>query len=72
MLERLNVRERESPGTARRRFDGQLGVKGWATPDNPVIESSGQQDTTPWWWSKEEAAQSTDFFMEMARAKGMV
>lgn len=72
MLDRLNVRDRESPQTARRRFDGQIGVRDWAAPGRQRAESSGQQDTTPWWWSKEEAEQSTDFFMEMARAKGMV
>ncbi len=72
MLDRLRVRDRESPETARRRFDGQILVDSWAAPGRAMVEQSGQQDTTPWWWSKKEAEQSSDFFMEMARSRGMV
>jgi hypothetical protein len=72
MLDRLNVRDRENPETARRRFDGQISVRDWAAPGRPMAEDSVQQEPTPWWWSKEEADQSTSFFMNMARSKGMV
>jgi hypothetical protein len=70
MLQRLNVRDNEKPEAARKRFDGQLAVHAWATPGRPMAEPG--QERTPWWWNKAEADQSTQVFMEMARARGMV
>lgn len=72
MLQRLNVRENEKPDAARRRFDGQLGVRAWATPGSEATEPDPQETPTPWWWNKAEADQSSRMFMELARAKGMV
>jgi hypothetical protein len=71
MVQRLNVRENEKPENARRRFDGQLGVRAWTTPGT----EPQQQDTNtrgPWWWNQAEADRTSQMFMEMARAKGMV
>lgn len=72
MLQRLNLRENEKPDAARKRFDGQLGVRAWTTPGADPIEPDTTDTTTPWWWNKTEAEQSANFFMEMARAKGMI
>lgn len=71
MLTRLNVREKEKPETARRRFDGQLSVRAWQTPGSD--QQTEQRDpTAPWWWDDREAERSTQEFMAMARAKGMI
>jgi hypothetical protein len=72
MLTRLKVNDNEKPETARKRLDGQLGIQAWATPGQPMTEPEPEQERTPWWWNKAEANQSADFFMEMARARGMV
>jgi hypothetical protein len=72
MVQRLTVRDNEKPETARKRFDGQLGVRAWATPGGEIPESDPQETPTPWWWSKAEADQSSQAFMDMARAKGMI
>lgn len=72
MLTRLKVSDNEKPETARKRFDGQLGVQAWARPGQPMAAPEPGQQRTPWWWNQTEADQSTDFFMEMARAKGMI
>ncbi|HEX9832543.1 MAG TPA: hypothetical protein VGA66_05545 [Mycobacterium sp.] len=72
MLTRLNVRDNEKPDAARKRFDGQLGVRAWATPGSETRETDPAEAGTPWWWNKAEADQSADMFMEMARAKGMI
>jgi hypothetical protein len=72
MLTRLNVRDNEKPDAARRRFDGQLGVRAWAAPGSETRETDPAQAATPWWWNQTEADQSADMFMEMARAKGMI
>jgi hypothetical protein len=72
MVTRLNVRDKEKPEAARKRFDGQLGVHAWATPGHPMTEPDPGEQKTPWWWSKAEADQSSQVFMEMARARGMV
>lgn len=72
MLQRLAVRDNEKPETARKRFDGQLGVRAWATPGSETPTTDPQEASTPWWWSKAEADQSSRAFMEMARAKGMI
>lgn len=59
MLQRLNVRDSETPETARRRFDGQLGVRSWAAPGNDVTEPEQIEAATPWWWDgAEQASQS--------------
>lgn len=73
MIQRLAVRDNETPERARKRFDGQLGVRDWATPGNEVIEFQPRDPNTPktpWWWDNAEDA--TQPFMELARAKGMV
>lgn len=72
MIQRISVRDNETADTARRRFDGQLDVRAWATPSNDLTPTSDTDTRTPWWWNKAEADQSTQVFMEMARAKGMV
>jgi hypothetical protein len=72
MLQRLSVRENEKPETARRRFDGQLGVRAWATPTREMADPDAVDANVPWWWSQAEVDQSTQLFMEMARARGMV
>jgi hypothetical protein len=72
MLTRLNVRDSEKPEAARKRFDGQLRVRAWQTPGSKPEEPEQHDQKTPWWWSRSEADQSTQVFMEMARAKGMI
>ena len=72
MLQRLNVRDNEKPDAARKRFDGQLGVRAWATPGTEPTEPEPADTRTPWWWNKAEADQSSQVFMEMARAKGRI
>jgi hypothetical protein len=72
MLQRLIVRDNESPDAARRRFDAQLSVKHWGTPVQEMTQAEPAGKAAPWWWDEEEAARSSDFFMEMARSKGMV
>lgn len=72
MLDRLMVRDRESPETARRRFDGQLDVRAWETFNRPMVRPVKDEKPAPWWWSQAEADQSSSFFMDMARARGMV
>jgi hypothetical protein len=59
MLQRLQVRENEKPDTARRRFDGQLDVRAWATPGSETREPDPLEPGAPWWWSgAEDASQS--------------
>lgn len=59
MLTRLNVRDRETPEAARRRFDGQLSVRGWGAPGRPMVEVERTGSNAPWWWQgDEEASQS--------------
>lgn len=59
MLTRLNVRDKEKPEAARRRFDGQLSVRAWAAPGHPMAEPEPGQPKTPWWWDgAEQASQS--------------
>ncbi|MBU3058246.1 hypothetical protein, partial [Pseudomonas indica] len=70
MVQRLSGRENEKPEAARKRFDGQLSVRNWATPGTEHKPSQQSGRKTPWWWnSAEEASQP---FMELARAKGMI
>ena len=71
MVQRLAVRENEKPETARKRFDGQLAVRNWATPGTELKEPDPTRDPkAPWWWdTTEEASQP---FMDMARAKGLI
>lgn len=70
MLQRLNVREKEKPEAARKRFDGQLGVRAWATPGTEAKEPEPRDPKAPWWWDNAEEASQP--FMAMARARGMV
>jgi hypothetical protein len=73
MVQRLNVRENETPERARKRFDGQLGVRDWATPGKEAKATTPQAPNAPkvpWWWDSAEDA--TQPFMDMARARGMV
>lgn len=72
MLTRLNVRDKEKPEAARKRFDGQLRVRAWQTPGSKAEEPEQHDPKAPWWWSRAEADQSAQMFMEMARAKGMI
>lgn len=59
MVQRLPVRENEKPDTARKRFDGQLGVRNWAMPGNEQHEPEPRDPKAPWWWdSAEDASQS--------------
>lgn len=60
MVQRLGVRENETPDRARKRFDGQLGVRAWATPATPHKEPDPTRDPkAPWWWdSAEDASQA--------------
>ncbi|WP_328436873.1 hypothetical protein OHA71_06370 [Streptomyces sp. NBC_00444] len=73
MIQRLAVRDNETPDRARKRFDGEFGVRDWATPGSQMKETTPRdpnQPKTPWWWdSAEDASQP---FMAMARARGMV
>lgn len=73
MIQRLAVRDNETPERARKRFDGQLGVRDWGTPRNPYTQPEPIDPTapkTPWWWDNAESA--TQPFMDLARAKGMI
>lgn len=72
MVQRINVADNETPDRARKRFDGQLGVRNWATPDHDMTQPDPQEPGTPWWWDKTEADQSSQMFMEMARARGRI
>lgn len=72
MLQRLTVRDDEKPEAARKRFDGQLGVHAWHAPGHETPEPAAAAQATPWWWNQTDADQSSQVFMEMARAKGMV
>lgn len=73
MVQRIAVRDNETPDRARKRFDGQLGVREWATPGKPMAEPKPvdpKAPKTPWWWDSAEEA--TQPFMDLARAKGMI
>ncbi|MDX2759136.1 hypothetical protein PV729_45160 [Streptomyces europaeiscabiei] len=60
MIARLPVRENEQPDTARRRFDGQLGVRTWATPSTELKAPDPARDPkAPWWWDGAEDASQT-------------
>lgn len=59
MVQRLPVRENENPDRARKRFDGQLGVRNWAMPGAEPREPEPRDPKAPWWWdSAEDASQS--------------
>lgn len=72
MLQRLQVRDKENPEAARKRFDGQLRVHAWQTPGSEPEEPEQHDPKAPWWWSQAEAEQSTQVFMELARATGRI
>ncbi|GKQ35200.1 hypothetical protein [Streptomyces sp. A012304] len=72
MVQRLSVRENEKPEAARRRFDGQLGVRDWATPGTEHKPSQQSGRKTPWWWNQAEADHTSQMFLEMARAQGRI
>jgi hypothetical protein len=60
MIARLPVRENEQPDTARKRFDGQLGVRNWATPSTELKTPDPTRDPkAPWWWDGPEDASQT-------------
>ena len=64
MLQRLNVRDRETPERARQRFDGQLGVRAWGI-DGMEDKTPEQRDPkAPWWWDGAENA-SQSFLQSM-------
>lgn len=71
MVQRIGVRDNETPDRARKRFDGQLGVRAWTTPGTKTTEHTQAQPNPPWWWNQAEADNSSQMFMEMARARGM-
>lgn len=59
MLTRLHVPEGKTAESARKRFDGQLGVGGWPLPGEQPKESVPTDPGAPWWWSgAEDASQS--------------
>jgi len=64
MVQRLNVREGQTPEAARKRFDGQLGVPAWETPGHEAHEPEPGTPWSPWWWSGAEDA-SQDFLKSM-------
>jgi hypothetical protein len=59
MVQRLTVRERETPERARQRFDGHLGVRAWATPGTEYQPAQQRDPKTPWWWEGAEDASQT-------------
>lgn len=59
MVQRLTVREGESPERARRRFDGQLGVRAWTTPGTREKPVQPRDPKAPWWWDGAEDASQT-------------
>lgn len=70
MVQRLHVRERETPERARKRFDGQLGVRAWTVLGTKAQEPETRDPKAPWWW--DNAEQASQPFMDMARARGMI
>lgn len=56
MLQRLPVREGQTADDARRVFDGQLGVSGWATPGREPRPVETRDPGAPWWWHGAEDA----------------
>ncbi|WP_460071070.1 hypothetical protein [Streptomyces sp. YKOK-I1] len=59
MVQRLNVGENETPDRARRRFDGELGVRDWTTPRTEYAKPEPRDPKAPWWWDgAEDASQS--------------
>lgn len=59
MLSRLHVPEGKTADSARKRFDGQLGVPGWGSPGVEHKEPEPREEGAPWWWSgAEDASQS--------------
>jgi hypothetical protein len=59
MVQRLGVRENETPDRARKRFDGQLGVRNWAMPGTERQEPEPRDPKAPWWWDSAEDASQT-------------
>jgi hypothetical protein len=70
MVQRLNVRDKETPERARQRFDGQLGVRAWTVPGMEQHKPEQRDPKAPWWWDTAEEATQT--WVAMARARGMV
>jgi hypothetical protein len=64
MLDRLDIREGQTPEAARKRFDGQLGVSAWATPGRERRAPEPVEQGAPWWWHGAEEA-SDSFFRSM-------
>lgn len=62
MLERLVVREGQSPDSARRQLDHALMVPGWAVPGREPRETTPRDPGAPWWW--ESAQEASDSFLK--------
>jgi len=59
MVQRLTVRDKETPERARKRFDGRLGVRAWTAPGTRPKPVKPRDPRAPWWWeSAEDASQS--------------
>jgi len=59
MVQRIGDRPNEQPGTARKRFDGQLDVRAWTTPATRDETPQPRDPKAPWWWEgAEDASQS--------------
>ena len=59
MVQRIAIRDKETPDRARQRFDGQLGVRNWTTPSTEAKEPEPRDPKAPWWWDgAEDASQS--------------
>jgi hypothetical protein len=59
MVQRLSDRPNEQPGTARKRFDGELDVRAWTAPSTDPATVQPRDPKAPWWWDgAEDASQS--------------
>lgn len=58
------MREGQSPEQARRVFDGQLGVSGWAVPARKARVVPKRDPRAPWWWESDQDA-SESFLKSM-------
>lgn len=59
MLQRLRVRDRQSPEDARKSLDLRLGVSAWTVPGREPLTAEPVDPKAPWWWTgSEDASQS--------------
>ena len=70
MVQRISDGHNEQPGTARKRFDGQLDVRAWTTPGTRDRTPPPRDPKAPWWWDGAEDA--TTAWVAQARARGMI